>query len=131
MREGQGVVDATPGPLGAAAAVFLLALFVVVGGVGLDHYLRNYWLYRGVAQPLILVMPFGSTGTFTDKEWVNGYRAHENWETFVARDVVRAIDARFRTIPIGSGRALAGLSEGGYASLNIGLHHPREFSVLE
>ena len=24
------------------------------------------------AQPLILVMPFGSTGTFTDKEWANG-----------------------------------------------------------
>jgi len=86
---------------------------------------------KHAAQPLILVMPFGSTGTFTDKEWANGYRAHENWETFVARDVVRAIDARYRTIPNGAGRALAGLSEGGYASLNIGLHHPREFRVLE
>jgi enterochelin esterase-like enzyme len=26
-------------------------------------------------QPLILVMPSGSTGTFTDKEWANGVRA--------------------------------------------------------
>ena len=47
---------------------------------------------RGKAQPMILVMPFGSTGTFTDKEWANGIRAHEGWETFVARDLVRAID---------------------------------------
>src|SRR5207302_4168675 len=86
---------------------------------------------RQSGQPMILVMPFGSTGTFTDKEWVNGYRPHENWETFVARDVVRAVDTRYRTIRSGSGRALGGLSEGGYAALNIGLHHPGEFGVLE
>jgi enterochelin esterase-like enzyme len=83
------------------------------------------------AQPTILVMPFGSTGSFTDEEWANGVRAHSAWETFVARDVVRAVDARYRTIRSGSSRALAGLSEGGYGSLNIGLHHPGEFRVLE
>jgi enterochelin esterase-like enzyme len=83
------------------------------------------------AQPVILVMPFGSTGTFTDKEWANGVRRGEGWETFVARDVVRAIDARYRTVPTGAGRALGGLSEGGYGALNIGLHHPGEFHVLE
>jgi enterochelin esterase-like enzyme len=86
---------------------------------------------KGLAQPLILVMPFGSTGTFTDKEWANGVRPNEGWETFVARDLVRAIDARYRTIPTGAGRALGGLSEGGYGALNIGLHHPGEFRVLE
>jgi len=83
------------------------------------------------ARPAILVMPFGSTGSFTDKEWANGVRPHEGWETFVARDLVRSIDARYRTIPHGSARVLAGLSEGGYGALNIGLHHPAEFRVLE
>ena len=86
---------------------------------------------RGRGQPLILVMPFGSTGTFTDKEWANGIRANEGWETFVAHDLVRAIDSRYRTIATGAGRALGGLSEGGYGALNIGLHHPGEFRVLE
>jgi enterochelin esterase-like enzyme len=81
--------------------------------------------------PLIIVMPFGSTGTFTDKEWANGIGHDSAWETFLARDVVRAIDTRYRTIATGAGRAVGGLSEGGYASLNIGLHHPREFRVLE
>ena len=76
-------------------------------------------------------MPYGSTGIFTDKEWANGYRPNEAWETFLARDVVRAIDSRYRTIRSGSGRAIAGLSEGGYGALNIGLHHPGEFRVLE
>jgi enterochelin esterase-like enzyme len=86
---------------------------------------------RGRSRPLILVMPFGSTGTFTDKEWANGVDPGERWETFVARDLVRAVDHRYRTIPRGADRALAGLSEGGYGALNIGLHHPREFRVLE
>ena len=76
-------------------------------------------------------MPFGSTSTFTDKEWANGVRPNENWETFVARDLVRAIDSQYRTIPDGAHRAIAGLSEGGYGALNIGLHHPGEFRVLE
>jgi enterochelin esterase-like enzyme len=83
------------------------------------------------ARPMILVMPFGSTGSFTDKEWANGVRPHEAWETFVARDVVGAVDRRYRTIHGARGRALAGLSEGGYGAFNIGIHHPHEFGVLE
>jgi enterochelin esterase-like enzyme len=83
------------------------------------------------ARPIILVMPFGSTSSFSDKEWANGIGRDAGWETFVARDVVRAVDARYRTVRAESGRALVGLSEGGYAALNIGIHHPREFRVLE
>jgi enterochelin esterase-like enzyme len=82
-------------------------------------------------RPVILVMPFGSTGSFTDKEWANGVGKSNAWETFVARDVVRAVDRRYRTIRSGRARALVGLSEGGYAALNIGIHHLREFHVLE
>ena len=83
------------------------------------------------AQPLILVMPFGSTSTFTDEEWVDGVRAGNRWGTFVARDLVRAVDAHYRTIASARGRAIAGLSEGGYGAVDIALRHPREFSVVE
>src|SRR6478672_1863621 len=83
------------------------------------------------ARPMILVMPFGSTSSFTDKEWANGVGKDEGWETFVARDVVHAVDARYRTIRAGRGRAVAGLSEGGYGAINIAIHHPGEFRVVE
>ncbi len=83
------------------------------------------------ARPLILVMPYGSTGSFTDKEWANGIRPHEGWETFVARDLVRAVDARFRAIRAGWARAIGGLSEGGYGAVNIAIHHPGEFGLVE
>ena len=86
---------------------------------------------RHRAQPLILVMPFGSTGTFNDQEWVNGLGAGNGWSTFVSRDLVRYVDAHYRTLASARGRAVAGLSEGGYGAINIALHHPREFSVVE
>jgi enterochelin esterase-like enzyme len=82
-------------------------------------------------QPVILVMPFGSTSQFTDKEWANGVGSNQGWATFMARDVVRAVDARYRTIGNATGRALGGLSEGGYGAINIALHHPSEFGVVE
>ena len=86
---------------------------------------------RHKARPMILVMPMGSTGQFTDEEWVNGVRRNEGWATFMSRDVVHAIDARYRTIRSGAGRAIGGLSEGGYGAIDIALHHPREFRVVE
>ncbi len=88
-------------------------------------------LARHVVRPMILVMPFGSTGSFTDKEWANGVRPDEGWETFVNRDLVAAVDHRYRTIRSGDGRAIGGLSEGGYGALNIGLHHPGRYRVIE
>ncbi len=86
---------------------------------------------RGRAQPLVLVLPFGSTGTFTDEEWANGASAGSGWASFVARDLVRYVDAHYRTVESARGRAIGGLSEGGFGAVNIALHHPREFSVVE
>ncbi len=101
-------------------------LATVRAGVVEDELVAQHKL-----RPMILAMPFGSTGSFTDEEWANGVQPANAWETFLARDVVRAVDARYRTIHSGSARALAGLSEGGYGAFNIGLHHPGEFRVLE
>jgi len=83
------------------------------------------------ARPAILVMPFGSTGSFTDKEWANGIRKNEGWATFVSRDLVHAVDSRYRTIASQDGRAIGGLSEGGYGAINIAVQHPREFKLVE
>jgi enterochelin esterase-like enzyme len=85
----------------------------------------------GQLRPMILVMPSGSRSFLTDTEWANGIGLANAWETMVARDLVHAIDARYRTIRTGAARGIAGLSEGGYGALNIGLHHPGEFRVLE
>jgi enterochelin esterase-like enzyme len=85
----------------------------------------------GQMKPMILVMPTGTRSYLTDTEWANGVGGASAWETFVARDLVHAIDARYRTIRAAAARGIGGLSEGGYGALNIGLHHPGEFGLLE
>jgi len=85
----------------------------------------------GQMKPMILVMPTGTRSYLTVTEWANGISGASAWETFVARDLVHAIDARYRTIQAGAARGIGGLSEGGYGALNIGLHHPGEFALLE
>lgn len=85
----------------------------------------------GKMQPVILVMPSGTRAYFADEEWADGVVSGNQWETFVARDLVTAIDERYRTIRAAGARGLAGYSEGGYGALNIGLHHPGEFGLLE
>lgn len=85
----------------------------------------------GRMKPMILVMPTGTRSLLADEEWANGVSPGNAWETFVARDLVKVIDATYRTVLTDSGRGIAGLSEGGYGALNIGLHHPGEFGLLE
>jgi S-formylglutathione hydrolase FrmB len=51
-------------------------------------------------------------------------------ESYFADTVVPAIDRRYRTVADRSGRALGGMSGGGYGALNVGLHHVDEFGTL-
>ncbi len=81
--------------------------------------------------PTILVMPAGAPSLLVDTEWANGVRRDNAWETFVARDLVAAISARFRALRSGASRGIGGLSEGGYGALNIAIHHPGEYRVIE
>jgi enterochelin esterase-like enzyme len=87
----------------------------------------------GRMKPMILVLPTGTRSSLGlgNQEWANGVSSGNGWETFVARDLVSAIDARYRTIPGSRARGIGGLSAGGYGALNIGLHHPGQFSLLE
>jgi S-formylglutathione hydrolase FrmB len=80
---------------------------------------------------MIIVMPSGADTSFGDTEWANGVASGAGWETYLARDVVGSIGARYRTIPRGWARAIGGLSEGGYGAINTALHHPGEFDTVE
>lgn len=102
--------------------------FVTVGQVAATEATL---VAAGQMKPMILVMPSGTRSYLTDTEWANGRGPANAWETMVAGNLVSTIDARYRTIPTGAARGIAGLSEGGYGALNIGLHHPGEFGLLE
>jgi enterochelin esterase-like enzyme len=97
---------------------------VAAAGVALDKGLKDHTLH-----PFLLVMLDGSDGTFRkDTEWAN--TPHGQYETSVI-ETVKFIDQSFATVRSRAGRAIAGVSEGAYAALNISLHHPARFSIAE
>ena len=81
-------------------------------------------------RPMILVMPDGRIGgsTFSDSEWAN--TPSGRFDSFVI-DVMRDVDARFRTVPNRRDRVIAGFSAGAYGATNILLHNIRSFANLE
>src|SRR5579864_2562326 len=52
------------------------------------------------------------------------------WEDYVVQDVVPWVDANLPAIPTARGRALEGLSAGGFGAVDIGLRHPGLFGTL-
>ena len=56
--------------------------------------------------------------------------AQGNAETYITKDVIAAIDNKLRTITNAKGRAIGGLSMGGFCGLNLGLKHPDLYSVV-
>jgi len=53
-----------------------------------------------------------------------------DFETFIARDLIRAIDGRYRTIADRRSRGLAGHSMGGYGTARIGMRHSDMFGAI-
>jgi S-formylglutathione hydrolase FrmB len=78
----------------------------------------------------IAVVPQGARPGDADPEYYN-WGPGRNWETAISVELPRYIDAHYRTIADRRGRAIAGISAGGYGAAIIGLHHPEEYSVIE
>jgi S-formylglutathione hydrolase FrmB len=55
---------------------------------------------------------------------------HRAYETYIATELVARIDATYRTIATRDGRAIAGVSMGGYGALSLGLRHPDEYAAI-
>jgi S-formylglutathione hydrolase FrmB len=86
------------------------------------------WLQSAMTaagRPAILVAPQGATSRETDPEYLG------KWETAIATELPQVIDARYRTIASRSGRALIGVSAGGYGAMHIAFAHLREYAAVE
>jgi S-formylglutathione hydrolase FrmB len=92
------------------------------------------WTQLGEAEaitrryPLIVVMPEGgSNGWYTDWYAPDGATTRPLWETFHVEQLIPWVDARFKTVAQRGGRAVAGLSMGGYGALVYAARHPGLF----
>jgi len=76
----------------------------------------------------VLVMADVNGRWFGDTECVNGNRGQA--QTYLTADVRTAVIRRFHTRTDRYGWAIAGLSEGGYCALQIGLRHPDLYGAI-
>lgn len=94
---------------------------------------KEHWIHLGdvldkAAADIIVVMP-NADNAFAGSMYSSSVTIGD-WETFIARDLVKAIDARYRTLSAPESRGLAGHSMGGYGTLRIGMRHPEVFSAI-
>ena len=96
------------------------------------------WLAQGNAAaatknyPMIVVMPdagYDSNGGSWFTNWVDQKTplGTANWETFHIAQLIPWVDANLRTIANRRGRAIAGLSQGGFGSTSYAARHPDLF----
>src|SRR5581483_9807289 len=74
-------------------------------------------------QPALVIGVQGARSDDTDPEWLD-WGTGRNWETATAKELVRVVDTRYRTIASRAGRVLIGISAGGYGATLIALHNP-------
>ena len=84
--------------------------------------------------PVIVVIPDGTYnadggGFYTD--WVDQTtsRGVANWETFHVKELVPWIDGRYRTVRSRAGRAIVGISQGGFGSMSYAARHPELYGA--
>ncbi|PYV84532.1 MAG: hypothetical protein DMG93_04475 [Acidobacteria bacterium] len=72
---------------------------------------------------MIIVMPDGDDSWYTNSATVPA----DKFEDYVATDLISEIDKKFKTIRDRHGRAIAGLSMGGYGAVKLALKYPELF----
>jgi enterochelin esterase-like enzyme len=92
----------------------------------------NQLMAAGVLRPMIAVVPPGTfSAHMQGTEWADSPKAGQEWFTYLTRDVVGAVDARFRTIRSPAARGVAGYSAGADAALNAVILRPDLFGIAE
>jgi len=100
------------------------AVLYLLHGLSDNHTIwqRNTRLETYLAGlPLIVVMPDGGRGFYTDAEQGPKY------ESSIIHDLIPFIDATFNTRAERGGRCVGGLSMGGYGGVKLALKHPHVF----
>ena len=97
-------------------------------GLG-GHY--SDWLTRtnsadyAAQYRMIVVMPEGNDSWYVD----GAAGSNDKYESYIVKELMPDVDKRYRTIQARYGRAVAGLSMGGYGAIKYGLKYPSTFAL--
>jgi len=75
---------------------------------------------------MIIVTPEGNNGWYTDSATAPA----DKYETYIVEELIPDVERRYRADAARAGRAIAGLSMGGYGALKFGVKHPEKFAFV-
>lgn len=75
---------------------------------------------------LIVIFPEGANGWYSDSQAIE----KNKFESYFRAELFPLIDNRYRTIKNRRGRAIAGISMGGYGAFKIAFKHPLSFTFV-
>jgi len=90
--------------------------------VGRAHWIADNLIAAGKSKPMLIVMPNGSYPREAGHE--------KDFETDLMEVIAPLVEANYRVAPGASNRAMAGLSMGGFQTLEIGMRHLDGFAWL-
>ena len=110
----------------ASATTRYPVLYLLHGWDG--HY--TDWLTRtnvadyAAQYRMIIVMPEANDSWYVD----GAAGINDKYESYILKELMPDVDTRYRTIQSRYGRAVAGLSMGGYGAIKLGLKYPATFA---
>lgn len=105
-------------------------LYLLHGLMGdYTSWVRNGVPFYAQFHDMIIVMPDAGNSWYVNWSRSDG-EARNDWEDYIVRDVIGYVEANYRVEQRAAGRALAGVSMGGYGALALGLRHPEMFCAI-
>jgi S-formylglutathione hydrolase FrmB len=114
-----------PGDYDSSRTTRYPVLYLLHGLTG--HY--SDWIQRtniadyAAGYRIIVVMPEGNDSWYTD----SAITTTDKYESYILQELIPDVQQRYRTIEARYGRAIAGLSMGGYGAIKFGLKSPSTF----
>lgn len=103
----------------------LRTVYLLHGGGG---GFRDWTNYSDVAKyaedGLILVMPEGNSSYYANA----AERPQDRYEDYIVKDLIEDVESKFPAMSSCEGRAIAGVSMGGFGAVNLALHHPQLYA---
>ncbi len=88
--------------------------------IGVPNYLNQFDM-------IVVMLDVGNSFYIN---WAKSHNGNLNYADYVCKDVINYIDSNYRTIAEKKGRAISGISMGGFGALSLGLSHPDLFCSL-
>jgi S-formylglutathione hydrolase FrmB len=112
------------------ASLDLLPVIYLLHGYSGNHldWIKRAGGFEGAADQysLIIVCPDGG---YSSWYWDSPVNPESQYETFISGELIKSVDARYKTIKDRKGRAITGLSMGGHGALYLAIRHQDVFGA--